>query len=242
MRPSVLSAKESCGLTAVFAPTDRRQCPPCSRERKTACIPFPRQSTQSHPCHTQATLSPNQPPEPTHLSGVVRSHGPSPLPSTFSVEKTAYTLEGARLSFNVRQKNRTTTMPFNIPGTRLIEEIIAGLPTNSSQALKLREFSTQMDVLKQENADLKAKLAALQPSEGIAIEAAQLLTHIFKAEISPDVHELTKLAGAEKGVVVHHLISLAKLGYIKGHRDVFSMERFSVTHEGSAFFLKHIGR
>jgi hypothetical protein len=104
MRPSVLSPKESSGPTAVFAPTDWIAVNvSCSREKRPASLSHG-QSTQPYPCHPQATLSPNQPPEPTRLCGVVRSCGPRPLTPTFSFEETVCTLDGARLISNVRQR------------------------------------------------------------------------------------------------------------------------------------------
>jgi hypothetical protein len=77
---------------------------PCSREKKKGLHPIlPDRARSRHPRRPRRAQSPNQPPEPTRLAGRVRSHGPSPLTPTFSFEKTVCTLDGARLSSNVRQ-------------------------------------------------------------------------------------------------------------------------------------------
>jgi hypothetical protein len=102
MRPSVLSAKESSGPTAVFAPTDCGLRPLQPRKAKTPASHSPGKARRRHPRRPRPAQSPNQSPEPTRLSGVVLSYGPSPRTPTFSVAKTAYTLDGARLISNVR--------------------------------------------------------------------------------------------------------------------------------------------
>jgi hypothetical protein len=89
---------------AYFCADRLRSAPTSSREKQKACIPFSRKNTQQPP----APPSPRPVAEPAARANapnrVVLSHGPSPLTPTFSFEKTVYTLDGARLSFNVRQK------------------------------------------------------------------------------------------------------------------------------------------
>src|SRR5690606_32816138 len=108
---------------------------------------------------------------------------------------------------------------------------------NARLRAQLGELRSQLSVLAKENEELKAKLQQYEPKEAVAAEAAKILRVIFKAENPMMPHEVSTAMKMEKGLVIHHLRSLSKLGFINTGRDMFGFERVSVSHAGSTFIL-----
>lgn len=48
----------------------------------------------------------------------------------------------------------------NIPGLKVLDEVLAGLPTNSAQRLEIGRLKEQIAALQKENEELKQKLAS----------------------------------------------------------------------------------
>lgn len=106
----------------------------------------------------------------------------------------------------------------NIPGLKVLDEIIAGLPTNSAQRLELEKLR-----LKSANDDarikeLEAKLAALKPKSEVAAEAAQVLKYFADCGHELSADRIASLMNIKIGKVIHHFGSLRKFGFIQQSR------------------------
>jgi len=132
-------------------------------------------------------------------------------------------------------------MAIQIPGARLIEEIIASLPTNSKQAIDLRDLASQIEVLKKENEDLKAQLAKTKKPDEISAQAVKILKILFDDGSVIYLDDLIKRAKLKKGIVIHHLGTLAKLNYIRLGNDMIGIQHYRISHDGSTFLMQNIG-
>ena len=132
-------------------------------------------------------------------------------------------------------------MPIQIPGARLLEEIIAGLPTNSRQAIQLRVLAAQISALTKENQELKAQLAALQPQHGLAAEAVKILKLFFDSgsELSPQ--QVAYHLNMKQGVVDHYFDILYESDFIIQSRIGVMDDPggYSLQPKGRAFVVKH---
>ena len=127
-------------------------------------------------------------------------------------------------------------MPFNIPGARVIEDIIAALPTNSRLSIQVRELGEQMDALKKENEHLKAELAALQPASGVEADTAKILKAFFEHGDSLTAEELAQQFQMKMGVVQYHFDKLAKRGFL---RQVTVYGGYDILPAGRDFIVKN---
>ena len=129
-----------------------------------------------------------------------------------------------------------------IPGAKLIEQGLAALPSQARLEVENRELRAEIAVLKKENAELKTQVAALQPPTDVSVDAVKLLQILFRAQNPMMDFEIVSASGMEKGFVIHHLRSLQKLNFALWHLDAFGITRWSISHEGSSFLLKHTGQ
>ena len=132
-------------------------------------------------------------------------------------------------------------MAFQIPGARLIEEIIAGLPTNSRQAIQLRELAAQIEALKKENEELRAKVVASESQHGLEIDTIKILKLFFERAEDISAEEASGLSGIKKSVVDYHIDELRKSKFLRPSRAIssFSPGTYKITPDGRAFVIKN---
>jgi hypothetical protein len=128
-----------------------------------------------------------------------------------------------------------------IPGLKVLDEIIAGLPTNSAQRLELEKLR-----LKSANDDarikaLEAQIKALIPQSGIDVEAAQVLQQFAAQGRELNAHQIADSTGIALGKVIHHLGSLRVFGFVQQSRGKMddSEPPHRITTEGSSFLVEH---
>jgi Fic family protein len=132
-------------------------------------------------------------------------------------------------------------MAFQIPFARLIEDIIAGLPTNSRQAIQLRELAAKIEVLQREKEELKAKLAELEPKHGMDIETVKILKVFFDEARDLSAEEVAGIADIQKSKVSYHIDELRKLKFVMPSRAITSHSpaTYAIYPDGRAFVIKH---
>ena len=126
-----------------------------------------------------------------------------------------------------------------IPGLKVLDEIIAGLPTNSAQRLELTKLRSEAANDKARIKELEAELAALKPQEGIPVEAVQILKMFFdraRAFLATDIEAMT---GMKKSVVDYHLGILRKSGLLKVGMSLDGPQSYLITDKGREFIVRN---
>ena len=93
--------------------------------------------------------------------------------------------------------------------------------------------------LKAENSDLKKKLGALEPQEGIPVEAVQILKIFFdraRAFLATDIEAMT---GMKKSVVDYHFGILRKSGLLKVGMSLDGPQPYFITDKGREFIVRN---
>jgi hypothetical protein len=131
-------------------------------------------------------------------------------------------------------------MAFQIPGARLLEEILAGLPTNSRQAIQLREFATQMEALRKENDELKAQISALHPKHEMLADTAKVLKLFFDADRKFSSKQTAAKFEMTESMAKYHLGVLEEKHFILSDMVVYadSPVYYAITQEGRDFIVK----
>lgn len=107
-------------------------------------------------------------------------------------------------------------MAINIPGARLFEEIIAALPTNSRQAIQLREFGEQIEALRKENEALKARLAGMESSPPkLDADALKILKLFFEHSTTLVADTIVDELKMKPGMVQYHFDRLREMKLIR---------------------------
>ncbi len=133
-------------------------------------------------------------------------------------------------------------MSFQIPGSRLIEEILAGLPTNSRQAIQLREFAAQVESLNRENESLKAQIAALLPKHEMQADTAKVLKYYFETDGRISGEQIAAKFDFKGSVAKYHLGVLQEKGFISVAGMVIHEGYpiyYIITQEGRDFIVKN---
>jgi len=129
----------------------------------------------------------------------------------------------------------------NILGLKVLDEIIAGLPTNSAQRLELEKLR-----LKSANDDarikeLEAKLAVLEPQHGMDVETVKVLKVFFQEDRDLSAEEVAGITEIQKSVVSYHIDELKKRKFVMLSRPItsFSPAKYIIYTDGRAFVIKH---
>lgn len=122
---------------------------------------------------------------------------------------------------------------------KIIDEMIAGLPTNSAQRLELEKLR-----LKSANDDarikeLEAKLAALQPAHGVEADAAKILKAFFDHGDVLTAEQIAERFGMKVNVVQYHFDKLAARKFLRcatiyGGYDIEPAGREFIVQNGMA--------
>ena len=132
-------------------------------------------------------------------------------------------------------------MPFQIPFARTIEELIASFPTNSQQAIKLRELGEKITVLEKENKELKKQLAVLLPKHGMDVDTGKVLKVFFDQAEEMSAADVASILGIQKRVVDFHIDKLRQLKFMMQSRAItnHSPGLFSIYPAGRAFVVEN---
>jgi hypothetical protein len=124
---------------------------------------------------------------------------------------------------------------------KIIDEMIAGLPTNSAQRLeleKLRLKSANDDALIKQ---LKSQIEKLTPSTGVDAEAAQVLLSLAKGGGELSCYEISDRSGIRLERVKRHLGYLRNLHFARWAKAKMSEydPPHSITDAGNDFLYKN---
>ena len=102
-----------------------------------------------------------------------------------------------------------------IPGLKVLDEMIAGLPTNSAQRLELAKLRSEIEVKDRKIAELEAKLADLEPKRGVEVDAAKVLKIFFEQDDRLTTEQIAECLVLKKSVVQYHFDKLSEMGFIR---------------------------
>jgi hypothetical protein len=129
-----------------------------------------------------------------------------------------------------------------IPGLRVLDEVIAGLPTNSRLRLDIAELKEQITVLQNENEKLKAEAQSRQPKPELSADAVKILGFFFDQDSHFTADQIASEFQLESSMAKHHLGTLQKkkfVGYYYG--GSISMRnaphRYEIMEDGRAFIV-----
>jgi len=128
-----------------------------------------------------------------------------------------------------------------IPGLKVLDEIIAGLPTNSRQRLEITELKDQIAVLQQENEQLKAQTRRNEAKPDMSADAVRILGHFFDEARPFTADQIAERFELQPSMAQHHLDTLHRkkkyIGiYIGGGLPMRnSLLRYEIMEGGRAF-------
>ncbi len=125
-----------------------------------------------------------------------------------------------------------------IPGLKVIDDILRGLPDNARLRAEIEKLVARVQSLEKENEDLKKEVETLRPKLGLDVETVKVLQIFFASphELSRD--EVASLAGLARGVADYHLDELRKLKFVmQSHAG--EVARFSIYPKGREFIMKN---
>ena len=128
-----------------------------------------------------------------------------------------------------------------IPGLKVLDEIIAGLPTNSAQRLELAKLRSEIEVKDGKIKELEAKLAALEPKHGMDTDTVRVLKVFFEEDRDLSAEEISAILDMKKSVVSYHIDELRRMKFAMPSRAITSHSpaTYVIYPEGRAFLIKH---
>lgn len=131
-----------------------------------------------------------------------------------------------------------------IPGLKLIDDVLKGLPENARLRDQLGELRAQIQVLQNENEELKAKVDQLTPKpDALPPKASEILQFFFSEAREMSTYEVASSTSLAEGVCEAHCDNLRKRGFIRqcrlGGRGRAPMSR--ITAEGRKYVMNHHG-
>ena len=102
-----------------------------------------------------------------------------------------------------------------IPGLKVLDEILAGLPTNSAQRIEIGKLKEQIAALEKENAELKEELAIYVPKSNLSPDALKILQFLFNETTEYTAEWLAHEFGWELGNTKYHCEKLSDMGLLE---------------------------
>jgi hypothetical protein len=132
-------------------------------------------------------------------------------------------------------------MALPIPGLKVLDEILAGLPTNSQQRKEIDALKRQVADLISENIQLKANLAELSPKSDMAVETAKILQYFFREDRPLSAEKIASVFQMITGVAKYHVESLHKRDLLQYGPIAMNNEplKFEITEAGRAYIVEH---
>jgi len=129
-----------------------------------------------------------------------------------------------------------------IPGFKIIDDILKGLPENARLRDQLGQLRSQIQVLQSENEKLKAELSSLQPKQnGLGDETLKVLQLFFDNGGDMSIEHLAHHFHFQQSVAEFHVDILMAKGFLSQTRVGYgdSSGAFGLTREGRAHVMKH---
>jgi hypothetical protein len=127
-----------------------------------------------------------------------------------------------------------------IPGLKVLDDIIAGLPTNSAQRLELAKLRGEIETRDRIVSELRAKLEVFERNDAIDAETVRVLKLFFDERREISSEEISLIFDMKSSVADFHIDDLGRRGLIVQNRDTkFHLPAFVITADGRAFIFKH---
>lgn len=156
--------------------------------------------------------------------------------------RSSLALGGAKTDCYILRAHKQSTMPLSqIPGVKVLDEIIAGLPTNSQQRLEIAKLKEQIAVLQNENEELKAQAQSHQPKPELSADAVRILGYFFDEARPFSSDEIAVQFQLQASMAQHHLDTLHRkkkyIGIYVGRSLPFGNPplRYEIIDGGRAF-------
>ena len=129
-----------------------------------------------------------------------------------------------------------------IPGMKLIDDILKGLPENARLREQLGELRSQIQILQSENEKLRADLAALKPKpDGLNGDMLKVLRYFFDHGRDLSIEDIARQFKFQPSVAEFHFGALMKRGFLTQTRIAFrgGSGSFGLTHAGREYVMEH---
>jgi DNA-binding MarR family transcriptional regulator len=130
-----------------------------------------------------------------------------------------------------------------IPGVKLIDDILKGLPENARLREQLEELRSQIAILQTENEHLKEQAAQFTVKndiiENLPADALRILGLLASSPGRGNTKKLGNAAGVEVGKLHLYLEQLYKVGFVGPVVNTGDARIVEITPEGRAF---HYGK
>jgi hypothetical protein len=123
-----------------------------------------------------------------------------------------------------------------IPGFKLLDEIIAGLPTNSAQRLELAKLRADLEAKDRRIAELEAQLAQFAPKPEIDPDAARILRVFVEQDDRLTADQVGQHLSLKKSIAQYHFDELSKRGFIQ---CTSTWGGYDVRPAGREYAVKH---
>lgn len=129
-----------------------------------------------------------------------------------------------------------------IPGVKLIDDILKGLPENARLREQLGELRLQVQSLQSENERLKAQLEALKTKvDDLKEDTVKVLRVFFNAGRNLSLEHVAQQLQLQPSVTEFHFGVLMKRRLLRQTRVGFGggSGAFGLTHEGLKYAMEH---
>ncbi len=129
-----------------------------------------------------------------------------------------------------------------IPGLKVLDEIITGLPTNSAQRLELAKLRAEIELKDKKIQELETKLATLEPEHGLGVDTVKVLKVLFEQDRDLSVDQIAGYLDMQRGVVSYHIDELRQRKFVMPSRAITSHSpgTYIIYPPGRAFIIEHI--
>ena len=132
------------------------------------------------------------------------------------------------------------TMPF--PGLKVLDEILAGLPTNSAQRLEIAKLKEQITILQAKDEKLEKENALHTSKQNMSIDTLKILQFLFVHDRSFSAEEIGETFELEIGVAKYHcdtlrskrLVVFRTGGFVNHNRPI----EFEISPAGRAYLVE----
>lgn len=91
-----------------------------------------------------------------------------------------------------------------IPGVKVLDEILLGMPVNALQRAEIAELKEQIATLQQENENLKREKALNAPKPDMAVDAVKILQCLFVNDRGFSAEDIADAFELEIGMAKYH--------------------------------------
>lgn len=131
-----------------------------------------------------------------------------------------------------------------IPGLKVLDELILGIPLNAQQRREIAHLREQIEALQRENEELRRKNSLNAPKPALSAESLKILLFLFQHPSDMLVaEELGHTFGLQTGIAKYHCGKLMSQGYISDSwrpmGDGTYESEFKITDAGIAYLVEN---